>query len=75
MFNIRLKELRKKYNLSQVELAKKFNITQRSLSRLEKGETAPTEYIINRAADVFNVSADYLLGRTNIKNIYKFLKK
>ncbi|WP_122639870.1 helix-turn-helix domain-containing protein [Romboutsia sp. Marseille-P6047] len=75
MFNKRLKELRKKHKLTQVELAKVFNITQRALSRLENGETAATEDIINKTADYFGVSSDYLLGRTNIKNIYLYLKK
>lgn len=75
MFNKKLKELRKKNKLTQVELAKIFNITQRSLSRLESGETAATEDIINKTADFFGVSTDYLLGRTKIKNIYIYLKK
>ena len=75
MFKYRLKELRKKHKLSQSELAKTFNITQTAISRLETGETSATEDIINKAADYFGVTTDYLLGRTNIKSIYNYIKK
>lgn len=74
MFNKKLKELRLKRNLSQKELAKKLNITQTALSRLESGTTTAHEEIIVKVADFFDVSTDYLLGRTEIKNIYKFIK-
>lgn len=75
MFKDKLKELRKSSKLSQSELAHKFNLTQRAYSRLERGETAATEEIILIAANFFNVSTDYLLDRTDIKNIYLYLKK
>lgn len=74
MFGERLKELRKKNRYTQKELAKILNITQTALSRLESGTTSANEDIIIKVADLFNVSADYLLGRTDIKNIYKYLK-
>ena len=74
MFNEKLKELRLKHKLSQKDLAIKLNITQTALSRLECGTTTAHEDIINQVADLFDVSTDYLLGRTEIKNIYKFLK-
>lgn len=74
MFNEKLKELRLKHKLSQKDLAIKLNITQTALSRLECGTTTAHEDIINKVADLFDVSTDYLLGRTEIKNIYKFLK-
>lgn len=74
MFNKKLKELRLKRNLSQKELATKLNITQTALSRLESGTTTAHEEIIIKVADFFDVSTDYLLGRTDIKNIYKFIK-
>lgn len=74
MFNKRLRELRIKNKFSQKELAKKLNITQTALSRLENGTTAAHEEIIVKVADLFDVSTDYLLGRTEIKNVYKFIK-
>lgn len=75
MFKHRLIELRKSRNLSQTELGKILSMTQRSISRFETGETFPDERTLNLIADYFNVSVDYLLARTNIKNIYTFLKK
>lgn len=67
-FGTILRELREKKDLSQVELAKKLNITSQSLSQYELGKRMPDIDMINRLADFFNVSVDYLLGRTNIQN-------
>ena len=74
MFSIKLKELRIKNKLTQKELAKRLNITQTALSRLENGTTTAHEDIIVKVADIFDVSTDYLLGRTEIKNVYHFIR-
>ncbi|MCQ4925044.1 helix-turn-helix domain-containing protein [Tissierella carlieri] len=63
-----LRELREEKDLTQVELAKKLNITSQSLSQCELGKRLPDIEMINILADFFNVSIDYLVGRTNIKN-------
>lgn len=73
MFKYRLIELRKSNNLSQTELGKILSMTQRSISRFETGQTFPDERTLNLIADYFEVSVDYLLARTDIKNIYKEL--
>ena len=70
MFKDRLVELRKEKKLSQSQLGEILSITQRSLSRLENGETFPDEQTLNAIADYFDVSVDYLLNRTTIRNIY-----
>ncbi|SCJ45285.1 transcriptional repressor DicA [uncultured Clostridium sp.] len=70
MFQYRLVYLRKSFNLTQTDLGKILSMTQRSISRFETGETFPDEKTLNLIADYFNVSTDYLLGRTDIKNIY-----
>ena len=75
MFAERLSYLRKTKNLSQHELGEIFHISQRSISRLETGESLPNSQILNQVADFFNVSTDFLLGRTDIENIYEFLPK
>lgn len=67
MFKDRIKQLRKEYGLTQNELSKILSMTQRSYSRFETGEIFPTELMLNKIADVFNVSTDYLVGRTNLK--------
>lgn len=71
MFSKNLKSLRKEKKISQEQLGRVLHISQRSVSRYESGEVFPSEIILNSIADFFDVSVDYLLGRTNIKNIYK----
>lgn len=63
-----LRELREEKDLLQVDLAKKLNITSQSLSQYELSKRMPDIEMINRLADFFNVSVDYLLGRTDIEN-------
>ena len=61
---MRLKELRKKKNISQLRLATDLNTTQNTISRYETGEREPGIDELIKIADYFNVSVDYLLGRT-----------
>ncbi|MCU9808335.1 helix-turn-helix domain-containing protein [Paraclostridium sp. AKS46] len=75
MFGKRLKLLRTNLNLTQKQLGKNLNLSQRAISSYENGLRFPDEQILNLIADYFNVSIDYLLGRTDIKNIYLYLKK
>lgn len=62
---LRLKELRKKRHISQVKLAMDLNINQNSISRYETGEREADYKTLIAFADYFNVSIDYLLGRTD----------
>lgn len=75
MFGKRLKLLRTNLNLSQKQLGENLNLSQRAISSYENNLRFPDEQTINLIADYFNVSVDYLLGRTDIKNIYLYLKK
>ena len=60
-----LKYLRAEKGLTQTQLAKMLEITQDSISLWEKGKRTPdTQYIV-KLADVFEVSTDYLLGRSD----------
>ena len=61
---MRLKELRKSRNISQVRLAIELNISQNSISRYETGEREADYKTLIALADYFNVSIDYLLERT-----------
>lgn len=63
-----LRQLREEKELSQVELAKKLNITSQSLSQYELSKRMPDIEMVNRLADFFNVSVDYLLGRIDVKD-------
>ena len=61
---MRLKELRKNKGLSQLRLATELNTTQNTVSRYETGEREPGIDELIKIADYFNVSVDYLIGRT-----------
>ncbi|HAQ51940.1 MAG TPA: XRE family transcriptional regulator [Lachnospiraceae bacterium] len=65
----RLKELRKKKGLSQVRLAIDLCIPQNSISRFENGVRMPDYFTLIQIADYFNVSIDYLVGRSNNPSI------
>lgn len=61
----RLKELRKEKRLSQLKVALDLNMNQNSISRYENMEREADYETLIRFADYFNVSIDYLLGRTD----------
>lgn len=61
----RLKELRENKHLSQIRLAMDLNLSQNSISRYENLEREAGYETLVMIADYFNVSLDYLLGRTD----------
>ncbi|MBQ7761405.1 MAG: helix-turn-helix transcriptional regulator [Clostridia bacterium] len=65
----RLKELRKQRKVSQVKLAMDLSMSQNSISRYENLERQADYLTLIRFADYFGVSLDYLLGRTDKKDI------
>ncbi|MGM9534056.1 MAG: helix-turn-helix domain-containing protein [Intestinibacter sp.] len=64
MFGKRLAELRKENKITQRELANKLNISKSSLAMYETNKRQPTNDVLVKLADYFDVSVDYLLGRT-----------
>lgn len=62
--NIRLKELRKQRRLSQIRVSMDLNMNQNSLSRYETGSREADYKTLILLADYYNVSIDYMLGRT-----------
>ncbi len=63
----RLKELRKERGFSQLKLALDLNMNQNSISRYENMEREADYETLIKFADYFNVSLDYLLGRSENK--------
>ena len=55
--------LRKKNKLTQKELASKVNLTQQAIAKWERGISEPDSDTLNKLAELFGVSTDYLLGR------------
>ena len=68
---MRLKEIRKRKNISQLKLAMDLNLSQNTISRYETGEREPGIAELILIADYFNVSVDYLIGRTTNPKINK----
>ena len=62
---IRLKELRENAGLKQTELAAMMGITERQYQRYERGEGEPMLAGWIWLADYFQVSLDYLVGRSD----------
>ena len=65
MYGKIISELRKERNLSQKQLAEKLNTTQNTVSKYETEVLDLNTVIIIKICDFFDISADYLLGRTN----------
>lgn len=58
-----LKELRKRKGLTISESAELFGVASRTYSSYEAGEREPNIALINKFADFYGVTTDYLLGR------------
>lgn len=67
----RLKELRNKRKMSQVRLGIELGVSQDAISRYENLEREADYQMMLDIADLFNVSLDYLFGRTDNPKINK----
>ena len=65
IFQERLTEQRKLNKLTQRQVAEFLGIAQPSYIRYENGSSQPTLETLVKLADYFDVSVDYLLGRTD----------
>lgn len=65
----RLKECRKEAGLTQWEVAVYCDITEKTYQNYELMTREPKIEILVRIADKFGVSLDYLVGRTNVKDV------
>ena len=69
LFSKRLRKLREDKNLSQTALANNISgISRASISTYELGEKQPGIETLNKLADYFECSTDYLLGRTDAQS-------
>jgi len=62
-----LRELRESCGLSQQKLAVHLDLAQSQIQSYEKGAYEPDIGTLKRMADFFDVSVDYIIGRTDIK--------
>ena len=58
----KIKELRERAGLSQAALAKKVGVTRSAVNAWEMGLSIPTTQYVAELAQLFHVSADYMLG-------------
>lgn len=63
-FGNNLKMLRIEHGWTQTELAKLLNVAKGTVSNWENENRFPDKDMLNKIADTFKVSMDYLLGRT-----------
>ena len=71
MYFQRLRDLREDMDMNQTQVAQLLFTSQTVYSRYERGfQTIPVDHLII-LADFYDVSTDYILGRTNNKRINK----
>ena len=68
MFGTRLKILRTEKGLIQKELADLLKVSPSTIGMYERNQRDPDTETLRFLADYFNVTIDYLLGRTNYRN-------
>lgn len=64
----RIKQLRNEKNIKQDVLANLLNLEVAGVSKLETGRVPLKDEYIIKLSEYFNVSTDYLLGKSNIRN-------
>ena len=70
MLSKRIKQLRESHGETQQKMAENLGVSQQTIAGWEKGQRNPSLETLSTLADYFGVSVDYLLGRTDIPNIY-----
>lgn len=65
------KRFREERGITQQQVADALNIHKQAWQRYESGKVVPAVTLIIHLADFFNVSTDYLLGRTDIPTVAK----
>ena len=66
----RIRDLREDSDLTQQQMADKLFINRRTYSSYEVGSRSIPVEILGKIADIFDISIDYLVGRTDNKKPY-----
>lgn len=69
-----LQQLRNERNLKQQDVANAIHVVPAAISNYETGKNQPLYPILIELANFYNVSTDYLLGRTKIRTSPKMLE-
>ena len=65
LFSQRLRSLRQDKKLTAEQLGKEFGVSKQTVSRWELGDRLPPLDVATALADYFDVSLDYLVGRSD----------
>lgn len=68
MLSKRIKQIREENSLSQQKLADILGVSQQAVAKWEGGKAEPDSAMLLNISNIFNVSIDYLLGKTNVRN-------
>lgn len=67
-----LKRFRQEYGLTQKQVSNAVGVNIRLYQKYEAGEVEPAVSVVSAISDVFHVSTDYLLGRTDNPKLHVF---
>lgn len=67
MFGKIIKELRKQWGLTQLQFGEKIGLAESTISLYENSNRQPDFETLIKIANYFDVSTDFLLGRTNVR--------
>lgn len=69
MLSNRLRSLRENRKITQADVADRIGVARTTYAMYEQGKREPDLNTINTIASFYDVTADYLLGRTNQKSL------
>ncbi len=67
----RIRDLREDHDMTQAQVGQKINVPQRTYAYYESGQRMVPPHVLCALADFYQVSVDYILGRTNRKEMNK----
>lgn len=67
MLHEQIRRLRTARGITQVELAHRLGVSKQSVSNWESNNIQPSIELLEKIADLFGVTTDYLLGREPLK--------
>lgn len=68
MISIRLRQLRDEKKMTQQEVADSLDVDRTTYTKYESGKSTPDANMLQKIAAFYDVSVDYILGRTNVRN-------
>ena len=67
---LRIRALREDHDLTQEKVGQAINVPQRTYAYYESGQRMIPPSVLSALADLYHVSVDYLLGRTDCREPY-----